>query len=266
LTPDEAKIALGIDDPDRLEILIWDVERRTFTQLPSSLESKASPLWVDNSSLVFASAETKTIWRQRVDGRSPAEQLGIGGLLSGISDGWLLFSREGSLMRMFLGGTHSVEKLKLWETRSNANKGVVSPNGSLLAYQADNAGVLPEEIYVTRYPPSTNSRPWKTSVGGGTRPLWASDGELYFVAPNGAIMSVLVDSDGQSLSKPTTALAAGPYLTADNSAARNYDVSRKTNRLLMVRNVPDQQNLAPPPIRVRLNWAEELNRLLPPSR
>ena len=67
----------------------------------------------------------------------------------------------------------------------------VSPDGRWLAYEANDSGRF--EIYVRPFPDVTGGR-WQVSTGGGTRPLWARNGqELFYLAPAGALMRVGVE-------------------------------------------------------------------------
>ena len=85
-----------------------------------------------------------------------------------------------------LDGTRRVEPLI--QTPSNERNGVVSPDGRWLAYESDSSGQF--EIYVKPFP-NVNAGQWLISTAGGTRPLWAPNGqELFYVAPDGALMAV----------------------------------------------------------------------------
>ena len=99
--------------------------------------------------------------------------------------------------------------------------GVVSPNGRWLATESDNdTGRL--EIYVRPFP-DVKAGLWQISTDGGRRPLWApGGGELFYVAPDRALMAVPVDGRGSTWShgratrslkgctKPEAATASGP--------------------------------------------------------
>ena len=99
-------------------------------------------------------------------------------------------------MVLALDGTRRVEPLV--QTPSNERNGVVSPDGRWLAYESDSSGQF--EIYVMPFP-NVNAGQWRISTAGGTRPLWAPNGqELFFVAPDGALMAVRVDPRGATWS------------------------------------------------------------------
>ena len=62
-----------------------------------------------------------------------------------------------------------------------------APDGRWLAYNADASGR--HEIYVTALPP--RGEQWQVSAAGGVQARWRGDGrELYFIAPEGALMAV----------------------------------------------------------------------------
>jgi eukaryotic-like serine/threonine-protein kinase len=67
----------------------------------------------------------------------------------------------------------------------------VSPDGRWVAFQADESGRF--EIYVAAFPTFTSKR--QISSGGGLQPQWRGDGkELFYLNPDGSLMSVRVDA------------------------------------------------------------------------
>jgi hypothetical protein len=101
------------------------------------------------------------------------------------------------------------------------------------------------------------------STAGGTRPLWARNGqELFYVAPTGALMAVRVDARGGAWSAGSPVkMFDGVYATGAPGSGRNYDVSLDGQRFLMVKEPANQA--AAPQIVVVQNWFEELKRLAP---
>ncbi len=68
----------------------------------------------------------------------------------------------------------------------------LSPDGRWLAYASDEAGEA--EVFVMSWPDLRGK--WKISTAGGSMPRWRQDGrEMYFMAPDRAIMSVEVRTD-----------------------------------------------------------------------
>ena len=126
------------------------------------------------------------------------------------------------MMLLTLDASHHVEPLI--QTPSNERNGVVSSNGRWVAYESDSSGKF--EIYVKPFP-NVSAGQWLVSTAGGTRPLWAPNGqELFFVAPDGSLMAVRVDARGSSWRAGSPVkVVEGPYLSRAGRSSRNYDVS-----------------------------------------
>jgi serine/threonine-protein kinase len=102
------------------------------------------------------------------------------------------------------------------------------------------------------------------SSAGGVQPLWARSGrELFYVAPDRALMTVPVESHGTTWSAGTvTKLFTKSYLSA--SIGRAYDVTKDGQRFLMMKEGGGSDPIAAPPqIIVVQHWGEELKRLVP---
>jgi eukaryotic-like serine/threonine-protein kinase len=206
------------------------------------------------------------VFGQLANGAGKAEELGVGGQPSGVTpDGTqVLLSRSepSDIMALTLDGTRRVHTLL--QTPAVERNGVISPDGHWLAYESDSAGRC--EIYVRPFPDITLG-PRLVSTDGGTRPLWApptaQDRELFYVARDGTLMGVRVDSRGDvwSAGNPTK-VVEGLYATAGSRFPRTYDVSADGQRFLMVKQPANQ---AAPQIVVVQNWIEELKRLVPTS-
>ena len=92
----------------------------------------------------------------------------------------------GDVLQLRLDGTHAVTPLV--QTPFSERNGEVSPDGRWLAYEANDSGRF--EIYVRPFPDVTRGL-WQVSTDGGTRPLWARNGqELFYLTPTGALMRV----------------------------------------------------------------------------
>jgi serine/threonine-protein kinase len=105
---------------------------------------------------------------------------------------------------------------------------------------------------------------WQVSNAGGVQPRWARSGrELFYRAPDGALMAVPVKPGGTTWSAGIpTKLFEGRYHTGDTMTS--YDVSPDGQRFLMLKEggAADQAaGLAT--IILVLNWREELKRLAP---
>lgn len=120
-----------------------------------------------------------------------------------------------------------------------------------------------------RFPTSTAGT--GSSTGGGTRPLWARNGqELFFLSPAGALMRVGVErSQSWLATTPTMLFKAEGYFTnpAGVFPGRTYDISPDGQRFLMIKQSGgSDQTAAAPSLVVVQNWADELKRLVPVKR
>jgi eukaryotic-like serine/threonine-protein kinase len=108
---------------------------------------------------------------------------------------------------------------QLWESTANLTAPRWSPDGRWLAYGSDETGS--PEVYVR--PESGPGAATRISVSGGEFPFWRQDGrELFYRAPNGAIMSVgVVPGSKPVLSEPSVVLADPPL----NRLVRAFQVT-----------------------------------------
>jgi serine/threonine-protein kinase len=156
-------------------------------------------------------------------------------------------------------GLDATRQVPLVQTPFNERNGVVSQDGHWLAYESDKSGRF--EIYVRPFP-NVSEGQRLISTTGGTRPLWAPGGrELFYAAPDGALIAVGVDPRGGTWSAGNPVrVVEGPYTTVSNNSARTYDVSRDGTRFLMVKE-PAAQIAAQ--IVVVQHWTEELKARVP---
>jgi serine/threonine-protein kinase len=273
LSPDGARVALEAV----VDIWIWDLARETLTRFTFDPALDQYPVWTpDGRRVLFRSQRSgpHNLFWQAADGtgaverltESPNEQTPY----SVSPDGTRLVFREDvratgqDLKVLTLQGERRAEPLV--QTAFNELNAEISPDGRWLAYDSNESGR--EEIYVRPFPDANSGR-WQISTGGGRTPLWARSGkELFYRAPDGAVMGVAVEvAGGASVRVGTpTKLVEGPYLggTAGTTAGRTYDVSPDGRRFLMVKEAASTDaTSAPREIVVVQNWFEELKRLVP---
>jgi eukaryotic-like serine/threonine-protein kinase len=265
LSPDGTRVAVALGDEER-DIWVWDLRRQSITKLTFGPGSKFFPVWMpDGRRVLFGRPGAPLSW-QPADGSGPAEELsaepGAAMLPSGVTpDGTrVLFSLGGrDQMMLTLDRTRRVQPLI--QTPSNERNGVVSSDGRWLAYESNSSGRF--EIYVRPFP-EVDTGQWLISTGGGTRPLWSPNGtELFYVAPDGALMAVRADPRGNvwSAGSPSKVLE-GAYATVGPASGRTYDVSADGKRFLVLKRAPATDATTPKIIVVQ-HWFEELKRLAP---
>jgi serine/threonine-protein kinase len=272
VSPDGTHVAVSIEAVDD-EVWVWDIARETLQRVASELPLTA-PNWMpDGTRLVAASgrAGNFNLYSVHADGTAGAERLTDSPnaqLPTGLTPNGshVLFWERMPDGRRDLKSVMPVGRQvqTLLQGAYSHRNGVVSPDGTWMAYEADSAGPGRLEIYVRPFPAVERGQ-WLVSAGrGGTRPVWARNGrELFYIAPDGALMVVSVDPHGGTwrANRPERLLAPGYYTLAGGDFSRSYDVSRD-GRFLMVKS-GDESRATDARIVVVRNWFEELKRLVP---
>jgi len=164
-------------------------------------------------------------------------------------------------MQVELDGTHRVTPLV--QTPFSEQNGIISPDGRWLAYEANDSGQ--SEVYVRPFP-DVSSGHWQVSTGGGTRPLWARNGqELFYVSPAGALMRGGVErGPSWAATTPTLLIKEGYVTVTGGFAGRTYDISPDGQRFLMIKEGGGAEQAATPiTLVVVQHFDEELKRLVP---
>ena len=132
---------------------------------------------------------------------------------------------------------------------------VFSPDGRWLAYTSNEEGR--DEVYVRPYPgPGAK---WKISTDGGEEPVWSAEGHELFYRHGNEMMVVAVDTEPVFSRRKPQHLFEADY-DVDPRRGVNYDVSPDVQRFVMIQS---EEEAVPRQFHVVLNWAEELERLVP---
>ena len=188
---------------------IWDVDLASgiFSRLTTHPADDTDPSWSpDERALAFVSVRTgrrAMFVKDVVSGKE--EPLGTFsepmGLDQWTPDGrFVMFRTMGkAVYAMPLSGDRTPRLLA--DTPYTEDEVHVSPDGRWVAFQSDESGRW--EIYVAAFPTFTSKR--QISSGGGLQPQWRGDGqELFYLSPDGSLMSVGVDARTEfTASRPT---------------------------------------------------------------
>jgi Tol biopolymer transport system component len=285
LSPDGTRVAVAIGNSRAGAggIWIWDVRRQTMTRFTFSQQQDNIPVWSpDGRRLVWASQRAGgplNIYWQAADGTGATERLTESPNhhqrpSSFTPDGQRLLLMEGApgaqqdLGMLPLNGDRRVTWLL--QTTFSELGGEVSPDGRWLVYESDESGQ--SQIYVRPFPAVDQGR-WQVSTNGGQEPVWARNGrEVFYLAPDGAVMVVPVDvpqsSASPTIGAPAKLIAGEGYSTRGfNRLGRTYDVSPDGRRFLRIKvdeGSPD--NSAPINFVVVQNWFSELKQKAPVKR
>ncbi|HEU5256867.1 MAG TPA: hypothetical protein VFU28_12805 [Vicinamibacterales bacterium] len=288
LSPDGTRVVVHSVDQD-LDLWLWDLALATLTRLTFERGGDQNPVWTpDGKELIYTSTRngTQNIYVQAADGTGSAirltdsrnQQVPTAITADGTRIVFYEQSRPGQRDLRLLtltpmrataakGRGEPVESPRvetLLETPFESRGGVVSPDGRWLAYESNSTGRF--EIYVRPFP-NVGAGQWQVSNAGGVQPLWAHSGrELFFIAPDGALMTVPADPRGSAWSagSPMKLIEGRYYNGAGLTIGREYDVSPDDQRFLMIKEGgASDQTAAPGSLIVVLNWIEELKRLVP---
>ena len=273
IAPDSASVVLWSADQES-DIWRWDVARTTLTRLTFDGALDAHPAWTpDGRRLVFSSerAGARNLYWQAADGTGAVERLtespnSQNGAAVSPDGTRVIFYETGpktgdDVLQLQLDGTRRVTPLV--QTPFAERNGILSPDGGWLAYEANDSGRL--EVYVRPFPEVTSGL-WQVSTGGGTRPLWARNGqELFYVSPAGALMRVGVErAQSWAATMPTLLIKEGYAADPGGNSGRTYDISPDGQRFLLVKAGDGSGQAAEPPsLIVVQHFDEELKRLVP---
>ncbi len=151
------------------------------------------------------------------------------------------------------------------KTPFDERNGTFSPDGRWVAYESNESGR--SEIYVRPFtgPAASGASgsqvggQWQVSTAGGIFPRWRRDGgELYYLAPDGAMMAAPVTVAGVTLAPgapvalfPTRVYGGG----MDIAQGRQYDVTRDGR--FLINTVLDE---AAAPITLLMNWTPDAKK------
>ena len=135
----------------------------------------------------------------------------------------------------------------LLQSRFNEISPRFSPDGHWIAYASDESGRY--EVYVLPYPGPGGK--WQISTEGGTEPVWAHNGELFY--RNGEKIMVVQTATRPSFSAGTPkVLFEGRYATYQSLP--DYDVTSDGQRFLFLKTGDEGRA----EISVVVNWPDEL--------
>lgn len=144
-------------------------------------------------------------------------------------------------------------------TPANESEGMISPDGSWLAYVTDQSGR--DEVWVSRFPGGEERR--QVSRGGGDSPRWPKDGQgLFFLSGDRKLMAAPVRLSATSIEiGPPAPLFTVPHLVEVDynimPTAGTFDISPDGRRFLFARRRADPNT---PPLHLIVNWLALMKR------
>jgi Tol biopolymer transport system component len=136
-----------------------------------------------------------------------------------------------------------------------------SPDGKWVAYNTDETGE--SQTWVASFPVFDNRR--QVSARGGGQARWRADGrELFYLAPDGHVMSVAIVPDSKTgvLEFGAPAVLFQSPISAPNMTLDQYDVTRDGQRFLFIQPHIDPNATPTPlaPVTVVVNWTAGIRK------
>ena len=269
ISPDGRHLAVSMDN----DIWKYDLARGAPLPIAEGVGNDSNPLWSPDGEWI-AYRRSDGLYRVR-DALGAASELILAGLGAMTPNCWtpdgetLIFTQERPSRQT--GGDIVAVNINTKETRtllgsaSGERQASLSPDGRRLAFTLAVSG-RPPQVWVQPYPDADAGAPLPISSEGASSPVWSRDGrELFMLGKNRASMWAV---DVPALQETGWGL---PVKLFDWTMPLNgwglYDVAPDGRFLFGQPTVvtPEKKvaEIAPTEIRVVLNWAEELKRLLP---
>lgn len=268
LSPDETRAAVAVPDPRSSLMTLAVVDLATGISTPLPLTAGGNdPVWSpDSKTLMFETLNNgkRDFFTHDVGSRgtelmyeSPEDPKWL--------DDW---SRDGRYVLF-----HRPQPAKLYALDTTVARGVrapfallehggnldgahFSPDRKWIAHVSDESGA--HEVWVASFPAFDQRR--RVSLKGGGQPFWRGDGrELFYLSPDGKMMSAAVEIDrtsGRIVTRTPTLLFQSPLTTAAPGLDQ-YSVTKDGQRFLFI-TPGKSRDETPHAITVILNWATGL--------
>jgi hypothetical protein len=250
LSPDGSRVAVDISDEKANNVDIWiesanATSNSRFTFEPSE---EVVAVWSRNGSKLAyrnAGAEGPTLLLKPATGLQNATKrftLPASSMDDIIPNSWSVDDQQILFTHQVTSGEYlevipvaGGEPSRFLTSKGSEANGQISPDGKWVAYASDESGNW--EIYVTSFPGAAGK--WQVSRGGGSEPRWRGDGkELFYIAPSGMLMSVLVSGAGIfATGTPTPLFQIHGRAPISSTDVFTYDVAKDGKRFLVNRYV-----------------------------
>jgi len=272
LSPDEKRVAVEVIDPHIETPDIWLVQtsRGVTSRFTSESSAERMPVWSpDGTRLIFSSPRNGSppgMFEKMVDG-SGEKVFFKSDLLVQPTD----WSHDGQFI--VYGRRDSQTQWDIWvvpaavdpsgasrkpitylQTPFNEHHGHVSADSKWMAYASDESGRW--ETYVGAFPHGGGRS--QISTAGGVEPRWRADGkELFYVAPDGALMSVALEFNDKTVrpGAPRELFKARFGEFGADMFRPVYSPSNDGRRFLV--NIVVEETM-PSPVTMVLNWPAAL--------
>ncbi|SPE37565.1 Serine/threonine protein kinase [Candidatus Sulfopaludibacter sp. SbA6] len=275
ISPDQKTIAFAHRDEPNTDVWLFDLTRGATTRFTFEPGANSFPLWSPDGSRIFyyarrnnvgflAERPSNGIGKETIVKSQPGTAL----VPTGQSrDGrWLVVSESSGPSagaRIVLLSLSDGKSVPLVEGSQPLN-GSISPDGRWLLYSdmpARRREVFVQSLPTEAGPPEAGGSAaavgkFQISTAGGSTPVWRADGkEIFYLAADGKMMAVPVES-GANFFRPGSPQPLFPTrLMPRDSGRTDYDVTPDGQRFLINQPVAESVD---EPISVIVNWPKLL--------
>jgi Tol biopolymer transport system component len=269
ISPAGDRVAVDTIADNNRDVWVIDVARAVPSRLTFDPASDWTPVWSpDGSQILFASNRAGTHMYQRPASGVGSDRLVFKSDKSEIPVSWsrdgryIVFSRTkasgagGGVDTWLLALAGEPKATPFIESQFDKAQARISPDGRWITYVTNDSGTY--QVVVQSFPDPNGGR-WQITAQGGIEPKWRRDGrELYYLAPDGKLMAVPVNSDGTFQAGSPTVLFQTPLVVTRGQSPRDrrYDVAPDGRFLFSVPTAAATQS----PVTVVVNWTALANR------
>ncbi len=266
LSPDDRQIALTILGESR-DLWTYSLERKTLSRLTSGEGTEFGPVWSRDGRELFYVVDRPPFELTRIAVGAPDSGRPIWDETTKLDTTGPAVSPDGRTIAFTLTEPQTSANLyarpidgsapprPIRATRSEEKYVTFSPDGSCVVYQSNETGR--PEIYAQPYPGPGDRV--QVSSDGGTDPLWARNGEIFYRHDDELMVVTARFSGRVELSSPRS-LFTFPILPGSSNDSQMYDVTRDGARILAV-TIPE--GARPRQVEVVTDWTSALPRLAP---
>jgi eukaryotic-like serine/threonine-protein kinase len=256
LSPDGREVAGDLADGTKVQVWVFDLERRAKRLLVAEGDS-FQPIWSRDGSFItyWSMPGTSSVFQKRADGTGSAELLMRGRPSLKLED-WspdgrsLLFSEYTSRGDTDLWIYSSGRAMPFLSSPSNEGSARFSPDGRFIAFEGDDGGI--SHVYVQPFPgPGPRT---VISADEGDSPAWLDDGRLLYLSA-GRMMVVDVQTH------PDLHVGQTRPLNERRVDIRGRLMPSPEGRQFLM--LSPRSIEGPIELHIILNWFQELERLAP---
>ena len=261
LSPEGSHLAYQVGGRYAGELWTFDLARHTGSRASIQGAGVLAPLWFPNGDRLVVSSTrgvsgNSNLYEMAPEGgtltplvETPAGLIAIGWTV----DRRLCFAQAVAPPPAVIQLLDSDRRPALYfDPHSNIATARVSPDGQAIAYTSNQSGR--PEVYLIAYPSPGPVK--KVSTQGGSQPRWRADSrELFYLAPEGRLMSLPVRHEGTAWNLGVPVPLVTVRTTATDTSQYQYDVARdgsgflvaierlaRSDSLIVVRNWASQHH------------------------